>query len=205
MLGLLVVIGILTIVGSQLWKAANQADPASRQDGFRYFVQNQLGAIIPIIAFLPIILILLFSKNVDGRTKGIAGVVGAAVLVVAVLLGIEWNPNSQEAQTEGVIANEGQIDEYTTIVEDLTGTDAVAWTLSGKVYHLCSDTSAVNQQSADGQIYTGTVADAHAAGKEGLTLQVDQELEQCALPEPENLGDIENEIEQLRAEYAAGG
>lgn len=204
LLGLLVVIGILTIVGSQLWKAANQADPASRQDGFRYFVQNQLGAIIPIIAFLPIIIVLLLSKNVDGRTKGIAGAVGAVVLVAAVLLGIEWNPNSQEAQTEGVIANEGQIDEYTAIVEELTGADTVAWTLSGKVYHLCSDTSAVNQQSADGQIYTGTVADAHAAGKEGLTLQVDQELEQCALPEPGNLDAIETEIEQLRAEYAAG-
>jgi predicted secreted protein len=204
LLGLLVVIGILTIVGSQLWKAANQADPASRQDGFRYFVQNQLGAIIPIIAFLPIILILLFSKNVDGRTKGIAGAVGAVVLVAAVLLGIDWNPNSQEAETEGVIANEGQIDEYTTIVEELTGGDAVAWTQAGKVYHLCTDTSAVNQVSADGQIFTGTVADAHAAGKEGLTLQVDQELDQCALPEPANLSEIEGEIQQLRAEVAAG-
>jgi hypothetical protein len=71
------------------------------------------------------------------------------------------------------------------------------------VYHLCTDTSAVNQVSQDGQIFTGTVAAAHEAGKEGLTLQVDQEMEQCGLTDPENLDDIEAEIEQLRADYEA--
>src|SRR5690606_101738 len=39
LIGLLVVLGILTVIGSQLWKAANQADPASRQEPFRFFVQ----------------------------------------------------------------------------------------------------------------------------------------------------------------------
>ena len=129
----------------------------------------------------------------------------AVVLVAAVLLGIDWNPASQEANTEevvaGEIANEGQVDEYTAIVEELTGGDEVAWTAAGKVYHLCTDTSAVNQVSEDGQIFTGTVADAHAAGKEGLTLQVDQELDQCSLEEPASLDDIEAEIQQLRADY----
>jgi hypothetical protein len=207
LIGLLVVIGILTIIGSQLWKAANQADPASRQEAFRFFVQNQLGAIIPLIAFVPIIVVILLNKNLDARTKGVAGAVGAVVLVVAVLLGIEYHPASQEANTEevieGEIANEGQVDEYTAIVTELTGADEVAWTLNGKVYHLCEDTSAVNQVSQDGQIFEGTVADAHAAGKEGLTLQVDQEMEQCGLTDPANLDDIEAEIEQLRADYAA--
>ena len=205
LIGLLVVIGILTIIGSQLWKAANQADPASRQETVKFFVQNQLGAIIPLIAFVPIIILVLLNKNLDSKTKGIAGAVGAVVLVVAVLLGIEWNPASQEANTEevieGEIANEGQIDEYTAIVTELTGGDQVAWTPAGKVYHLCSDVSAVNQQSAANEIVVGTVAEAHADGKEGLTLQVDQEMEQCGLTDPANLGDIEAEIEQLRDQY----
>jgi hypothetical protein len=205
LIGLLVVIGILTIVGSQLWKAANQADPASRQEKFRFFVQNQLGAFIPLIAFVPIIVVVLLNKNLDTKTKGVAAAVGAAVLVAAVLLGIEYNPASQEANTEevieGEIANEGQIDEYTAIVTELTGSDEVAWTLGGRVYHLCTDTSAVNQDSADGQIFTGSVADAHADGKEGLTLQVDQEMEQCGLTDPANLDEIEAEIEQLRDAY----
>lgn len=207
LIGLLVVIGILTIIGSQLWKAANQADPASRQEAFRFFVQNQLGAIIPLIAFVPIIVVILLNKNLDSKTKGVAGAVGAVVLVVAVLLGIEYNPASQEANTEevieGEIANEGQIDEYTAIVTELMGEDEVAWTLGGRVYHLCEDTSAVSQDSADGRIFTGTVAAAHEAGKVGLTLQVDQEMEQCGLTDPANLDEIEAEIEQLRAEYEA--
>lgn len=207
LIGLLVVIGVLTIIGSQLWKAANQADPASRQEAFRFFVQNQLGAIIPLIAFVPIIIVVLLNKNLDSKTKGIAGAVGAVVLVAAVLLGIDWNPASQEANTEevieGEIANEGQIDEYTAIVEELIGTDEVAWTPAGKVYHLCTDVSAVNQQSAANEIRVGSVADAHADGKEGLTLQVDQEMEQCGLTDPANLDEIEAEIEQLRAEYEA--
>jgi len=205
LIGLLVVIGILTVIGSQLWKAANQADPASRQEAFRYFVQNQLGAIITIIAFVPIIILILLNKNLDSRTKGIAGAVGAIVLVAAVLLNIEWNPASQEENTAGVIeeeiANEGQIDEYTAIVTELTGGDLVAWTPDGKVYHLCSETSAVNQVSEANEIREGTVADAHADGKEGLTLQVDQEMEQCGLTDPDNLDEIEAEIEQLRDAY----
>lgn len=207
LIGLLVVIGIVVVIGSRLWQAANHADPASRQQPFKFFVQNQLGAFIPILAFVPIIILILLNKNVDGRTKAFAGTVGAVVFVAAVLLGIDWNPVSQEGNTEGQIAeeiaNEGQIDEYTAIVEELTGSDSVAWTASGKVYHLCTDTSAVNQVSADGQIFTGTVAAAHEAGKEGLTLQVDQEMEQCGLTDPANLDDIEAEIEQLRADYAA--
>ncbi len=205
LIGLLVVIGILTVIGSQLWKAANKADPASRQEAFRFFVQNQLGAIITIIAFVPIIVVILLNKNLDNKTKGIAGAVGAVVLVAAMLLNIEWNPASQEENTEdvivGEIANEGQVDEYTAIVTELTGADNVAWTPDGRVYHLCTDTSAVNQVSEANEIREGTVAEAHADGKEGLTLQVDQEMEQCGLTDPANLDEIEAEIEQLRDAY----
>jgi uncharacterized membrane protein len=205
LIGLLVVIGVVVVVGSRLWQAANHADPASRQEKFKFFVQNQLGAFIPILAFVPIIIVILLNKNLDSRTKTFAGAVGVVVLVAAVLLGIGFNPASQEENTEqvieGEIANEGQVDEYTAIVEELTGADTVAWTPAGKVYHLCDAVSAVNQQSAANEIRVGTVADAHADGKEGLTLQVDQEMEQCGLTDPENLGDIEAEIESLRDQY----
>jgi hypothetical protein len=205
LIGLLVVIGILTIIGGQLWKAANHADPASRQEPFRFFVQNQLGTIISLIAFVPIIIVILLNKNLDPKTKGIAGAVGAVVLIAAALLNWDYNPASQEENTEGQIeeeiANEGQIDEYTAIVTELTGGDIVAWTPAGKVYHLCTDVSAVNMESEANEIREGTVADAHADGKEGLTLQVDQEMEQCGLTDPENLDEIEAEIESLRDAY----
>ena len=193
LLGMLVGIGLLAVAGSQLWKKANRLDPAKKSEPFRFFVQNQLGAIVTMVAFVPLIILIFLNKDMDGKQKGIAGGVGIVLLVVATLLGISFNPPSVEQY-----ANEGQIGEYTAIVQELTGEDYVTWTASGEVYHLCLDASAVNLDSADGAIYEGTVDAAHADGKAGLTLQVDQELDQCGLPEPENLDELEAEIRELR-------
>ena len=54
LIGLLVVIAIFAIAGSLMWKAANKHDPARQSDKARFFFQNQLGAIITVIAFLPL-------------------------------------------------------------------------------------------------------------------------------------------------------
>jgi hypothetical protein len=198
LIGGLVLIAILAIVGSQFWKKANDLDPAKRSEPVRFFVQNQLGVIISILAFLPLIILIFTNKNMDGKQKGIAGGIAIALLIAAGLLSADWSPNSVEDETAQQVANEGQIDEYSAIVQQLTGGDEVTWTLSGNVYHLCADASAVNLESADNQIYSGTVSDAHTAGKAGLTLEVAQELEECGLEAPANLADIEAEIRQLR-------
>ncbi len=174
LIGMLVGIGALAVGGSLLWKKANRLDPARKSDKFRFFVQNQLGAIITIVAFLPLIVLIFTNKEMDGKQKGIAGAVGIALLLVAGYFGTSINPPSVEqytAETDQVVA--------------LTGENLVFWTLSGEVFHLCEDASAVNLESEDNQIYSGTVADAHAAGKSRLTLQVDQELEQCGITPPE--------------------
>jgi hypothetical protein len=165
---LLVVIGALAVGGSLLWKRANRLDPARKSDKARFFIQNQLGAIITVIAFLPLIILIFTNKNMDGKQKGIAGAIAIVLLLVAGFLGTSINPPSVEQYTE----------ETATVVE-LTGQNLVFWTKSGEVYHLCEDASAVNLESEDNTIYSGTVADAHADGKERLTLQVEQELEQC--------------------------
>src|ERR1700757_3436322 len=52
LIGLLVVIAIFAIAGNLMWKAANRQDPARESDPARFFFQNQLGAIITVIAFL---------------------------------------------------------------------------------------------------------------------------------------------------------
>lgn len=171
LIGAAVVIGILALVGSMLWKKANRLDPASKKNGFKFFVQNQLGVIITIIAFLPLIILIFTNKNMDGKQKGIAGGIAIAVMVAVGLLSADFNPPSVEetsAQTAEVIA--------------LKGVDEVAWVSGGSVYHLCADVSDVNRQSADNTIFTGTVAEAIAAGKTRLTLKIDQNLEQCGLP-----------------------
>ncbi len=165
---LLVVIGALAVGGSLLWKRANRLDPARKSDKVRFFIQNQLGAIITVIAFLPLIILIFTNKNMDGKQKGIAGAIAIVLLLVAGYFGLSLNPPSVEQYTA----------ETQTVVE-LTGQNLVFWTKSGEVYHLCEDASAVNLESEDNTIYSGTVADAHADGKERLTLQVDQELEQC--------------------------
>jgi hypothetical protein len=169
----IVVIGLLAIGGSLLWKRANRFDPARKADKVRFFVQNQLGVIISILAFLPLIILIFTNKNMDGKQKGIAGAIAIVVLIVAGLFGVSWNPPSVE-----------QYDSETQTVIALTGQDLVFWTKSGEVYHLCEDASAVNLESADNTIYSGTVADAHGAGKQRLTLQVEQEMEQCGYEMP---------------------
>src|SRR3954471_13521600 len=82
LIGILVGIAIFAIAGSLMWKAANKQDPASRADPGRFFFQNQLGAIITLIAFLPLIVLIFMDKDMDPKNKKIAGGVGAVLAVV---------------------------------------------------------------------------------------------------------------------------
>ena len=69
---LIVAIAILAIVGSVLWKKSNRLDPAPRSETVRFFIQNQLGAIVSVLAFLPLIILIFLNKDMDGKQKGIA-------------------------------------------------------------------------------------------------------------------------------------
>ena len=168
LIALIVVAGIAAVVGNILWRKANQADPASKENAVRFFVQNQLGAIISVIAFVPIIILILLNKNMSGGAKAVAAIVGVVVLGAGLATGINLNPPSTQ-----------QYDQETAQVVAITGENLVYWTKSGKVYHLCSDASAVNLESKDNTIQSGTVGDAHGAGKTRLTKQVEQEEKQC--------------------------
>lgn len=100
LIGLLVGIAVFAIAGSLMWKAANKHDPASKEDGFKFFFQNQLGAIITLIAFLPLLILILMDKDMDPKNKQIAGGVGAVLAVIATLFGISYKPPSVEQYTE---------------------------------------------------------------------------------------------------------
>ena len=109
LIGLLVVIAAFAIGGSVMWKMANKHDPASRADGFRFFVQNQLGAIITLIAFLPLLILIFMDKDMDPKNKKIAGAVGVVLALLATTIGIDFKPPSVEQYTQDMNACAGQI------------------------------------------------------------------------------------------------
>jgi phosphatidylglycerophosphate synthase len=139
---------IFAVAGSLMWKKANRLDPASNKDKVRFFIQNQLGAFISIIAFLPLVILVFTNKDMNGKQKGIVGSVAVLALLVAGFVGVDFNPPSQE-----------QYAEQTAQVESLTGANSVFWTKSGTSYHLYSDCSYINTARTS-EIFQGTVAQA---------------------------------------------
>ena len=97
---ILVGIAIFAIAGSLMWKAANKHDPARESDRARFFFQNQLGAIVTVIAFLPLLVLIFMDKDMDPKNKKIAGGLGAVLAVAATLIGVSWNPPSVEQYTQ---------------------------------------------------------------------------------------------------------
>jgi len=100
LLGLLVGIAIFAVAGSLMWKAANKQDPARESDRARFFFQNQLGAIVTVIAFLPLLALIFMDQDMDPKNKKIAGGVGAVLAIGAALIGVSWHPPSVEQYTQ---------------------------------------------------------------------------------------------------------
>jgi hypothetical protein len=109
LIGILVGIAIFAIGGSLLWKAANRQDPARQADTARFFFQNQLGAIITVIAFLPLLVLIFMDKDMDPKNKKIAGGLGAVLAVAATLIGVSWKPPSVEQYTKDMNSCAAQI------------------------------------------------------------------------------------------------
>ena len=163
----IVVIAVFAFVGAVLWKKSNRYDPASEKNKVRFFVQNQLGAIITIVAFLPLIIFIFANKNMDKKQKTIAGIVGIVVaLVVLFAGGIDYAPPSTE-----------QIDDDTATVIAYTGQDKVYWVTGGSVYHLCAEhpegttIPPLARGDADtNPVIEGTVTQAVQAGKTRMSM-----------------------------------
>jgi len=100
LIGLLVVIAVFAIAGNLMWKAANKHDPARQADAARFFFQNQLGAIITVIAFLPLVVLIFMDKDMDPKNKKIAGGIGVVLAAAAAFTGIDFNPPSVEQYTK---------------------------------------------------------------------------------------------------------
>ncbi|MGB4137415.1 MAG: hypothetical protein WA971_12675 [Microbacterium sp.] len=181
---LLVVIAALSITGSMLWKKANRLDPARRSEPFRFFVQNQLGAIIAIVAFLPLVILIFLNKDMDKGQKTTAGIIGIVLAAAAVLFGIDYSPASVEQYSA----------DQSTVIQ-LLGQDEVVWVAGGQVYHVCEEVPAI--QTGSDKI-TGTTAEAVAAGKTRLTLEFASEMKKCGLAVPDNSDEIVAALREIR-------
>ncbi len=137
----IVVILALAITGSTLWKKANRLDPASEKDSTRFFIQNQLGAIMGVLAFLPMVALILTNKNISGKTKGIAGSIAAVAMVAAGLTGADFNPPSVEKYSE-------EINAQTVAAQSLNiNSDNVYWSTAGNKYHAYDDCQYIKGKS----------------------------------------------------------
>lgn len=144
----IVVILVLAITGSMLWKKANRLDPASKKDKVRFFIQNQLGAIMGVLAFLPLVILIFMNKDVDGKTKGITGSIAVVALLLAGISGADFNPPSIEQYTQ-------EINEQTNTLKKLNfDNDNVYWTKAGNKYHIFEDCQHIKGRD---EINNGTV------------------------------------------------
>ena len=137
------------IIGSQLWKKANHIKPASEKNPFLFWLWNNLGVVVCVFAFVPVIIVMLSSKNLDKKTKVIATIVAIIALLIGGVASYDFNPVSQEQLAAAEIAI----------------TDDVYWSPFGHVYHTHEDCQALNQSD---QLTYGTVEQAVAANRTRL-------------------------------------
>ena len=140
---------VLVIVGAQLWKKSNRIKPASKQNKVKFWLWNNMGFLAAVLAFLPLMVLVLINKEVAKKTKTIITAVAAIALIIGGLLGYDFDPVSLEEQQTAI----------NTISSD------VYWTQYGKVYHTHDDCQALNR--TDELIY-GTVEQAIAANRTRL-------------------------------------
>ncbi len=149
LIGLIIADLVLVIIGSQFWKKGNDIDPAPAKDKVRFFLQNQMGLIVSVIAFFPFIIFLLKDKELDAKTKRIVTVVAAIALVICSLFSIDFDPMSEE--------------EYNQVTTELDGKDVI-WTTFGKSYHLDPNCRAL-ARSKESNIHHTSITEAIEAGR----------------------------------------
>ena len=205
LIGILVGIAIFAIAGSLMWKAANKHDPARESEKFKFFVQNQLGAIITLVAFLPLVALIFMDKDMDPKNKKIAGGIGAVLAVAATLIGVSWNPPSVEQYTQDMNTCAAQIKanepttacspevaaqaqdiarDSNTVAQATNGQDVVYWIAPEAgtkrsdhplVFHLCQGVSPMRGKTVN----HGSVTEAYAENATRITKQIPMEQKQC--------------------------
>lgn len=143
----LVVDLVCVIIGSQLWKKANHIDPASEKNKVKFWLWNNLGVIVSVVAFIPFVIFALTNKEADKKTKVIAVVVAIVALLIGGVSSYDFAPISSEQLASMEAEYQGA---------------TVYWTKSGTVYHLNPDCSHLNHSE---ELLYGDVDQAVQANK----------------------------------------
>ena len=117
-------------------------------DKTKFFIQNQLGAILGVLAFLPLVIFIFLNKDIDKKTKGIAGSIAVIAMLVAGITGVDFNAPSVEKYSKAIT------EQTATIKQINLDVDRVYWTTSGNKYHIYEDCQHIKGRSG---ISSGTV------------------------------------------------
>lgn len=167
-----IIIGIvadlaLVIIGSQLWKKANRLDPCSEKNKLKFFLWNQMGVIAAVLAFFPLVLLLLKEDDLDPQTKKILSIIAAVAMLLSVGTSIDYNPVSAEDLAQA------QSDAYEYSIDGATS----YWTTFGKCYHFNPDCHTIINSNP---VYKGTIEEAFEANRT-------KPCSYCAIAEGEEL------------------
>ena len=141
------------IPASLLWKKANHIDPISEKNKVGFWCWNNLGTLLSVLAFLPIIIFVLMNKDLDKKDKTIVTAIAAVALLVAGISSYDFNPVSSE-QLEKAQKEVEAVGKY----KNDNGEYVVYWAKTGKKYHVDPDCPAFSRSE---EVYEGTVADAY--------------------------------------------
>lgn len=130
-----------------MWKKSNDIDPASEKNKLKFFLWNNLGLIMAVVAFLPLVIIIFTNKKLDPKTKRITGVIAAVALAVAGLVSYDWNPVSAE-QAAGL--------------ESTLQGQTVYWTPFGAKFHTDVNCSTLSRSTT---VYEGSITEAIEANR----------------------------------------
>lgn len=135
------------IPGSLIWKKANHIDPISEKNKAKFWTWNNLGTILSVLAFLPMIIVVLLSKNLDKNSKTLVWWIAIVALAIAWLSSYDYNPVSSE-----------QLQRAEQEVLQVSPSWTVYWAPYSKKYHVDKDCPAFSNSET---VYEGTVRDAY--------------------------------------------
>jgi len=142
---------IFLVIGSHFWKKANRIDPPSKENKLKFYLWSQMGLIVAVIAFFPLVILLLKNKDLDQTTRKIV----VAVAIVAMLIGgaasVDYTPVSSEDLAQA------RLESYSIGEEGAT-----YWTRWGTRYHFDPDCRALARSEI---IFEGTIEEAFEANR----------------------------------------